>query len=299
MADAAVAHVRSFNRTVAERIGALTDQFLGRARPIGESRALWEIGAAGIEVRELRARLGLDSGYASRVLHSLERQGMIRVTPSASDHRVRVVRLTSAGRKEAAELDRRSDAVARGILEPLGEAQRARMVTAMTEVERLLTASMVTIEAADPRSRDARWCIAQYFAELDARFESGFDPAHSISAEAHELTPPAGLILVARLRSRPVGCGALKFHGAAPAELKRMWVAPDVRGLGLGRRLLGELEKGAAAAGARVVRLETNRSLTEAIELYRRSGYREVRRFNDEPYADHWFEKELASISER
>jgi GNAT superfamily N-acetyltransferase len=152
---------------------------------------------------------------------------------------------------------------------------------------------MVTVAIEDPATRDAVWCIGQYFAELNARFESGFDPSRSISADADELVPPAGLLLLARLRGRPVGCGALKFHGEAPTELKRMWVAPEVRGIGLGRRLLAELERAAMKAGARLVRLETNRTLTEAIALYRASGYREVPRFNDEPYAHHWFEKNL------
>jgi ribosomal protein S18 acetylase RimI-like enzyme len=100
--------------------------------------------------------------------------------------------------------------------------------------------------------------------------------------------------LVARRRAQPLGCGALKLHGDEPAELKRMWVSPEARGLGLGRRLLRELEQRAADAGARAVRLETNGSLTEAIALYRASGYDEVAPFNDEPYAHHWFEKELA-----
>ena len=65
--------------------------------------------------------------------------------------------------------------------------------------------------------------------------------------------------------------------------------------MGLGRRLLRELEQDAASAGATVIRLETNRTLTEAINLYRQAGYREVDRFNDEPYADHWFEKRIRS----
>lgn len=77
------------------------------------------------------------------------------------------------------------------------------------------------------------------------------------------------------------------------AELKRMWVAPTARGLGLGRRLLAELEAHAAASRVRVLRLETNRALDEAIGLYRAAGYREVPAFNDEPYAHHWFEKTL------
>jgi ribosomal protein S18 acetylase RimI-like enzyme len=146
----------------------------------------------------------------------------------------------------------------------------------------------------DPTSAAAQWCIQQYFSELNARFEAGFDPSQSISADAHELVPPAGLLLVAWLQEEPIGCGALKFHTDEPTELKRMWVAPRARGLGLGRRLLTELETAAAAAGARVVRLETNRALTEAIALYRRAGYVEVERFNAEPYAHHWFEKRLS-----
>jgi len=293
MTDGQVAQVRLFNRMVAERIGALTDHFLGRGRPMGESRTLWEVGPDGVEVRALRMRLGLDSGYASRVLRSLERQGLIRVEPNRRDRRVRFIRLTRAGRAERRELDRRADSVARGFLEPLRDVQRARLLAAMADVGRLLSASLVTVAVEDAKSPDATWCIAQYFAELNARFESGFDPGRSISADAHELVPPKGMLLVARSRERPVGCGALKFHSDAPAELKRMWVAPEMRGQGLGRRLLSELERQASEAGARVVRLETNRTLKEAIQLYRDSGYREVARFNDEPYAHHWFEKDL------
>ncbi|HEY6399365.1 MAG TPA: MarR family winged helix-turn-helix transcriptional regulator, partial [Solirubrobacteraceae bacterium] len=262
-------------------------------RPIGESRTLWEIGLAGTEVRELRARLGLDSGYASRVLRSLEQQGLIALETSPRDGRVRYARLTDAGRAERAELDRRSDHVAWSFLEPLNDDQRATLVTAMTEVEWLLRASMVTFAIEDPATPDARRCIEQYLSELNARFEAGFDPSRSIPAEAQELVPPAGALVIARLRGKAIGCGALKFHAGEPAELKRMWIAPEVRGLGLGRRLLLELERHARDAGARVVRLETNRTLTEAIQLYRSCGYREVPAFNDEPYAHHWFEKPL------
>lgn len=293
MDKAAIATVRTFNRTVAERIGALTDEFLGRHRPYGESRTLWEIGPDGVEVRTLRERLGLDSGYASRVLRSLQRERLITVAPSPNDRRVRLVRLTAAGRAERAELDRRADAVAWSFLEPLGGRQREALVVAASEAARLLRASMVSIEVEDPSTQDARWCIQQYFLELNRRFDAGFDPGRSISATESELRPPAGLLVLARLKGAPIGCGALKFHGRAPAELKRMWVAIEARGLGLGRRLLLDLERRAWRAGARVVHLETNRTLTEAIQLYRASGYREVDPFNDEPYADHWFEKRL------
>jgi DNA-binding MarR family transcriptional regulator/GNAT superfamily N-acetyltransferase len=294
MLDTTVGQVRSFNRTITQRVGALNDRYLARDRPLGEARILWEIGAEGADVRRLRATLDLDSGYLSRLLRSLEAARLIRVEPSDHDKRVRTVRLTAAGRRERELLDRRSDELARSFLEPLSEARRERLVAAMAEVERLLTAALVDIDVVDPATREARLCVQAYFAELGRRFDMGFDPALSIPAELEELRPPIGLFVVATLRHEPVGCGALKFHGDEPAELKRMWVAESARGLGIGRRLLAELERHAAEHGARVVRLETNKALTEAIGLYRSAGYREVAAFNDEPYAHHWFEKRLA-----
>ena len=152
----------------------------------------------------------------------------------------------------------------------------------------------VDLALEDPGSTDAQWCVQQYFDELNARFPTGFNPSLSISADRAELSPPAGLFLVARLDGRPAGCGALKFHPSAPAELKRMWVAPDARGLGLGRRILAELEAQARTAGVEILHLETNETLVEAIALYRRNGWIEVPAFNTEPYAHHWFEKRLA-----
>ena len=288
-----VSQVRRFNRVVTQRVGALDDHFLARGRPLGEARLLWEIGPDGQELRRLRAALDLDSGYLSRLLRSLEQAGLVIVGRGERDGRVRTARLTAAGRRERALLDRRSDELAESLLEPLGGAQRERLVAAMADVERLLTAAMVSIEPADPEHPHGRHCLREFAAELDARFPQGFDPALSISADADELRPPAGLLLVASLGPEPVGCGALKFHAGAPTELKRMWVAESARGLGLGRRLLAELEAHAARGPSPVVRLETNGTLVEAIALYRSAGYAEVEPFNDEPYAHHWFEKRL------
>ena len=285
--------VRAFNRTVTQRIGALDDEYLARARPLGASRLLWEIGEAGSDTRTLRARLDLDSGYLSRLLRRLESEELVTVRPHVADQRVRTVRLTAAGQAERALLDRLSDDLATAVLEPLAPTQRAALVAAMTTVDRLMTSAQVRLEVEDPTDADAGWCLDSYFAELDRRFEAGFDPTRSISADAAELTLPAGLLLLARLHGEPVGCGALKLHGSEPAELKRMWVAPTARGLGVGRMLLAALEFQAAAHGASVVHLETNRSLTEAIALYRDAGYEEVAAFNTEPYADHWFAKKL------
>ncbi len=284
MSGEAIGQVRSFNRLVTQRVGALEDNYLARDRPLGESRVLWEVGPDGCDIRRLRARLELDSGYLSRLLRSLEGAGLVSVDASAGDRRVRTVRLTRAGLVERELLDRQSDELARSFLEPLSESRRERLVAAMAEVERLLTAALVELRVVGPAHRDAQFCLREYFAELDRRFETGFDPGPAA---------PPGAFVVATLRAEPVGCVGLNLHGAEPAEIVRMWVAESVRGLGLGRRLLAEAESRAAATGAPVVRLDTNRSLAEAIALYRSSGYREIERFNDNPYAHHWFEKRL------
>jgi len=293
MSAAATERVRSFNRTVTQRIGVLHDEYLARGRPLGASRVLWEIGDAGTDLRALRVRLDLDSGYLSRLVRSLEQGGLIVVEPSPGDKRVRSIRITAAGRAERKVLDRRSDELAQSLLAPLSDAQRDRLVAAMEVVERLLSAGLVEVDIESPSSAAARFCIASYFSELNTRFDTGFDPSRSISADVAELTEPVGLLLVARLREEPVGCGALKLHGAEPAEIKRMWVAPAARGLGVGRRILSELEQRARERRVGLVRLETNKTLREAMGLYRSAGYVEVDAFNDEPYAQHWFEKRL------
>jgi GNAT superfamily N-acetyltransferase len=191
-------------------------------------------------------------------------------------------------------LDERSDDLASSLLEPLSAQEQHELVASMRKVERLLIASALEIRPTDPEHPDATRCIAAYFAELNRRSETGFDPTAGVSAEPHEIRPPAGALLIAYLHGDAVACGALKHHRDAWTELKRMWVADEVRGLGIGRRLLTALESRARADGARTVRLDTNHNLTEAIVMYRSAGYVEIPRFSDEPFADHWFEKTLS-----
>ena len=143
-----------------------------------------------------------------------------------------------------------------------------------------------------PDSPAAQYCLNRYFEELAARFDTGYDPALGITATPAELTPPRGYFVLATLNGAPVGCGALKCH-PTHGEIKRMWVAASARGLGLGTKILLHLEELARQRGLTLLRLETNKALTEAQSLYRRHGFREVPAFNDEPYAHHWFEKAL------
>src|ERR1700758_918116 len=113
-----IEQVRRFNRTVTQRVGALNDAFLARERPLGQARVLWEIGPDGCDVKDLRARLGLDSGYLSRLLRALEQDGLITVEASEGDARRRSAHLTVQGRNERGEYDRRSDDAAAALLEP-------------------------------------------------------------------------------------------------------------------------------------------------------------------------------------
>src|SRR5919112_1287094 len=209
MDAAMVAQVRRFNRTVTQRVGALQDEFLGRGRPLGAARVLWEIGPDGRDVRTLRTDLGLDSGYLSRLLRSLEADSLITVEADPFDRRVRLARLTSNGLAEREALDRRSDEVAAALLTPLAPPQRDRLAAAMAEVERLLRAGMIEIAVTDPADPAARHCLGAYFAELDRRFDAGFEVDRSNAAPDDGMRPPAGILLVARLGAEPVRCGAL------------------------------------------------------------------------------------------
>lgn len=294
MPDARIPRIRSFNRTVSQIVGALNDHYLGRDRPLGEARVLFEIGREGADVRELRQRLGLDSGYLSRLLRSLEEQGLIRSSASGKDGRVRRAQLTRSGLAETKEYEKRSNRLSESILDPLTETQRERLTVAMADVERLLKTATATIEVEPPDSDAAQWCLGEYFREINQRFEGGFDIAEALPTPLEDMTPPRGAFLIARFSGTPVACAALKRTAPEVAEVKRMWVAPSSRGLGMGRRVLDALEERARAFGLRIIRLETNKTLTEAQALYRRQGYREVAPFNNEPYAHHWFEKRLS-----
>jgi GNAT superfamily N-acetyltransferase/DNA-binding MarR family transcriptional regulator len=296
MSGPEIQQVRRFNRFVSQTVGALEDRYLDRDRPLAEARLIFEIGPNGGDVKALRGRLGLDSGYLSRLLRSLERQGLVTTPSAVHDRRVRRATLTRAGIAELGELDRRSDHFAQAMLEPLGDGPRGRLLAAMAEVERLLSASAVVLETEPATSPDAQSCLTEYFRELSGRFDGGFDPARSLAPTADEFLPPDGVFLIMRLQGQPVGCGAYKRLPARAAYLKRMWVSPRVRGLGLGRRLLQALEDHARQAGYRTALLETNQALVEAQRLYESCGYRAVAAFNDEPYAHHWYSKPLAGV---
>jgi DNA-binding MarR family transcriptional regulator len=228
----AIAVVRRFNRSYTQRIGALDDSFLGLGMPLGPARLLFEIGTAPATAQALRERLGLDSGYLSRLLRRLERDGLVAVTPDPADRRRRRVTLTEAGRARWQELERRSDDQARLIVEPLTQRQRERLARALSEADLLVRAATVRFEPADPAASPGRDVAGRYFAEIGRRF--GFDPAGEADEDAKLLIPPAGVFVVAVSDGDPVACGGLRTIAPGVAELKRMWVRDDWRGGGPG-----------------------------------------------------------------
>ncbi|MFD0316849.1 bifunctional helix-turn-helix transcriptional regulator/GNAT family N-acetyltransferase [Streptomyces flavalbus] len=288
-----IAAFRRFNRYFTRRIGALDDHYLGQDRPLGEARLLFEIAGSprGASLRELRARLGLDAGYLSRMVKALQAQNLVTLAPDPRDQRLRTVTLTAAGRAEVREQDRRSDALVAGLLDGLTPAQRDRLTEAMATARRLLRLAAITVRPVDAAGADARACLDAYAAEIDARFPEGFDRSDLVRAE--EVSGAAGAFLVAYEEGVPVGCGALRRLTPGVGELRHVWVAPAARRLGLARRILGGLEREAGARGLDVVRLDTHATLTEARVMYRACGYREIPAYSDHVYGAHWFEKRL------
>lgn len=287
------ATLRRFNRTYTQRVGALDDSFLGLGWPLGASRLIFEIGESATTVRELRERLDLDSGYLSRLLRRLTRGGVVDVHPDPADRRRRLVTLTAEGRTVRRELDRRSEERAATLIAPLTDRQRDRLTDALATADLLVRAATVRLRAVAPSDPMAVEAVSRYFAELDRRFPNGFDPGDATESDTAAMSPPAGVFVVATSDGEPVACGGVQALDAHTGEIKRMWVHPGWRGAGLGSRMLAHLEDRARDLGHRRIHLDTNGSLVEAIAMYDKAGYEPVERYNDNPYAQAWFAKDL------
>ena len=285
-----IARFRRFSRAVTSEVGALDTSFLGRGRPLGSARVLNAIGHGRTDLAEIRDYLGLDSGLMSRLLRGLEDEGLIETRPDPADGRRRIAELTLAGRREFAAYENLSNGRAEALLarHPHPEA----LLAAMDLVASALGRDRIKFEEIDPRSEPARYCLEHYYAELARRFETGFEVSLSRNPDATDMTRPRGSFIVAFSDGLPIGCVGLK-GGKDYAEVKRLWVALSARGLGLAKRLMTAIEDTARQLGIATLRLDTNRALPEAIALYRKSGWTEIDRFNDDPYPDFFFEKHL------
>ena len=286
-----ISRVRNFGRTVAVEVGALEDSFLNRGRPLGAARVLNAIGLGYENVSELRALLKLDTGLLSRLLRGLEAEGLIETTRNPSDRRTRRTRLTAQGEQEFDIYEALSNERAAGSLARHKDARR--LLDAMDVVTIALSRENIVFEEADYASDIATKCLNAFAAELSKRLGRDFDLENSGVSELTQMKPPLGSFVVARLGDMPVGCVGIKGNGGTLAEVKRMWIAPAARGLGLARRLMTTAEDAARDLGIETLRLDTNSALFEALGLYQSMGWTEIDRFNDDPYPDLFFEKQL------
>lgn len=284
------ARLRRFNRVVTSETGALDLSFLGRGRPLGVARVLHGVGHFGQDVSTIRDALNLDKAVMSRILKQLEDEGLLTLVPDPADGRKRLVQLTEAGEKERAAYEALSQDHAEKML--ARHPNPAALLDAMDLVACALGRDRIEITIEDPASDTAHHCHGEYFAELKQRFTKEFHIGAGPQADAPRLTAPLGAFLVARFDGLPIGCVSLRSNDGF-AEIKRLWVAPSARGLGLARRLLDSAEDTARTLGYTLLRLDTNSVLHEAITLYRRTGWVEIDRFNDDPNPDFFFEKRL------
>lgn len=286
-----ISRFRRFARAVTTEVGALDHSFLGRGRPLGAARLLNAIGAGRSDVAEARDYLALDSGLMSRLLRGLEEEGLVRTRAHEKDARRRVARLTKSGRREFEAYERLSNARAEALL--ARHSRPETLLAAMDVIAATLGRDRIRLEESDPRSEDARQCLGEYYRELASRFETGYDVTRARDPDAADMIRPRGVFLLAVSDGRPLGCVAVKGAERATAEIKRLWVAPPARGLGLGRRLMAAAEEAARSLSIETLRLDTNSALPEALRLYRGAGWREIERYNDDPYPDLFFEKRL------
>lgn len=286
-----ILRIRRFNRAVTSQVGALDSSFLGLGRPLGPARVLNAIGHGTGDVSEIRDDLGLDSGLLSRLLRGLETEGLIVTNPHPDDNRRRIARLTGAGQAAFADYERLSDRQAQAMLASHPRPQD--LLDAMDLIATAFGQDRIRITETDPRTPEAVDCLTQYYAELSRRFDRGFDVSLSRDPEAAAMIRPCGVFLVALSDGLPLGCVGLKGSGGTVAEIKRLWVSPAARGLKLATRLMTRTEQIARDLGITTLRLDTNSALPEAAALYRNTGWSEIARFNDDPYPDMFFEKNL------
>ncbi|WP_282092131.1 helix-turn-helix domain-containing GNAT family N-acetyltransferase [Epibacterium ulvae] len=286
-----ITRIRDFSRAVAVEVGALEDSFLDRGRSLGAARVLNAIGIGYKNLSALRSFLQLDSGLLSRLLRGLEDEGLIETTTHPMDRRSRVSSLTEKGKQEFDLYEALSNERAAIILARHKDAPR--LLQAMDVVTITLSRKDIVFEEVDYASAPAQHCLTAFADELSTRLNLTFDLKQSGDPELAQMKPPFGTFLVARLQGRPLGCVGVKGSGGPCAEIKRMWIAPSARGLGLARSMMTAAEEAARRLGIQTLRLDTNSTLFEAVSLYQNMGWHQIERFNADPYPDLFFEKNL------
>jgi GNAT superfamily N-acetyltransferase len=287
-----IARLRRFNRVVTREIGALDTSYLGRGRPLGAARVLQLVKPEGTDLAELRQRLDLDTGLLSRLLRSLESEGLVDVTIDPKDGRRRIASLTAAGIAEWQVYDSLGYEKAQAVLDRAGAGQTA-LIDAMDLIATFMLKDDVIIREADPADPAALSCIAPYYSLLLETF-SGLTPemVPLPLPDPESYRSPDGAFLIAWSDDLPIGCVSLRRVGPRLAEVKRLWVHPHARGQGLGLRLMRAIEARARDLGYTQANLDSNTGLVAAVALYRSDGWTDIEPYTSPP-ANIWLTKRL------
>jgi DNA-binding MarR family transcriptional regulator/ribosomal protein S18 acetylase RimI-like enzyme len=288
--EARIAALRRFNRFYTQRIGVLQEGLLDSPFSLAQVRVLYELAhpasadALAPTATGLSARLGVDEGYLSRIVHGFESKGMLSRRPSADDARRQLLTLTSKGRAAFAPLDRRSHDQAGALLDPLSAGDQRRLVESAEAIERLLggpAAPHRPIALRAPRPGDIGWVVQRHgelyaleygydaqfealVAAIAARFVQRFQAGHERCWIADDGGTRLGSVFVVR-------------QSADVAKLRLLLVEPEARGRGLGARLVRQCVGFARRAGYRSMVLWTQSELTAARHVYERAGFRRTR----------------------
>ncbi|HEY0526553.1 MAG TPA: helix-turn-helix domain-containing GNAT family N-acetyltransferase [Stellaceae bacterium] len=282
--DRRVAAVRRFNRFYTQKIGVLEEGLLQSEFSLAESRVIYELAQRDRPTAaELAKDLGLDAGYLSRILRSFERRGLVAKEPSETDGRQNLLSLTDAGRDAFAVINARSRDEISALLDALTEPEQQRLLAAMQTIETLLGAQPESRAPYLLRSHqpgDIGWIIhrhgalyaREYYwdetfealvAEIGAKFIKEFDPKRERCWIAEKDGEIVGSVFVVR-------------QSDEVAKLRLLYVEPQARGLGIGKRLVAECIRFARQAGYRSITLWTNDILSAARRIYEDAGFRLV-----------------------
>lgn len=275
-----IAAVRAFNRDYTHAAGLLTDRLLDTPHSLTEARVIYELDHdAELSMLELRARIGLDAGYLSRLISRLERQGLLAKRRSTDDGRVQLLRLTVAGAKQRAILDARSAEQVGALLEPIAEDRRDELVAAMrTVTEALGVGTGLDRTLVRPlEGGDIGW-ILQRHGILFPR-EYGWGPgfealiARVLAEFVSVRDAPGNSGWIAELGGRRAGSILCVGSDDRVAKLRLLLVEPDARGHGIGARLVDECITFARESGYEELVLWTMEVLVYARPIYERAGF--------------------------
>lgn len=280
--DARIEAVRAFNRFITRHIGALNEGLLASSFSLTECRILYELAhRPGVTASELGRDLGLDPGYLSRILRNFRERELVQASPAAADARRQELSLTDAGARAFAPLNARSRDEVALVLEPMSDGEQNRLIEAMQTIEGLLGGSRPaspTVMLRPHRPGDMGWIIHRH-AALYAQ-EYGWDGSfEAMVAEVaagfiRKFDPDRERCWVAERDGEPVGSVFVVRQDATTAKLRLLYVEPSARGLGLGRKLVGEAIAFARATGYRRMVLWTNDILTAARAIYEAEGFK-------------------------